>query len=298
MRRRGGFTRQRRRWAPELPAFITFKPYGENERGSGGYSYGGYVVFWHGIEIGKLARHYPTWDRKPKGLRYVTARGVSHTPVWRIDHRALDNHDREYRTRVDAVEALLEAWQEKYGVRMLKTRWVRVGPETEFSKPHEIDDEKLSEFIKAKLKGEQFPPVRLVEYPSGMMIIDGHHRVTACETIEHSFDAIVASGEDFEQLDLDLKDAGIDKRADDIEFWVLDPAHYCVSCGAGGTVTESIEEQTFPVGCAPDPVIDVTCDVPVMTCSECQFQWTDHRGEEIRDKAAREQTPYFSGQPA
>lgn len=72
----------------------------------------------------------------------------------------------------------------------------------------------------------------------------------------------------------------------------------CISCEAKSTVTESIEKQTFPVGCAPDPVFHVTCEVPVMTCSACEFQWTDYRAEEIRDKAAREQTPYYKDQPA
>lgn len=115
MRRRPDrdYTRKGFRWAPETPAGITFKSYGENDPGSGGYSNGGVIVFWHGVEIGKLERRYPTWQRKPKGLRYVVGRGVSKKAEWRIDARHLSVHGREHPTRAYLVEDLLKAWQEE-----------------------------------------------------------------------------------------------------------------------------------------------------------------------------------------
>jgi hypothetical protein len=109
--RRGRDTK-RHRWAPDTSEGIKFKSYGENERGVGGYSNGGYTVFWNGEEIGKIARHYPTWERKPKGLRYVTARGVSSTPVWRIPTG--ECHEPEFRSRAEAAEKLLALWKEKH----------------------------------------------------------------------------------------------------------------------------------------------------------------------------------------
>lgn len=102
-----------RRWAPETPPGITFKKYGENERGVGGYSYGGYIVLYHGEEIGKLERRYPTWERKPKGLRYVTARGTSSKAEWQIDAPGLSVHGRENPYRAYLVEDLLEAWKNR-----------------------------------------------------------------------------------------------------------------------------------------------------------------------------------------
>lgn len=114
MNRGFGYNRPRRtprRWAPETPAGITFKKYGENVKTS--YSYGGYIVLYNGEEIGKLERRYPTWQRKPKGLRYVTARGTSSKPEWRIDAPDLPVHGHENPYRAYLVEDLLKAWKNR-----------------------------------------------------------------------------------------------------------------------------------------------------------------------------------------
>jgi hypothetical protein len=69
----------------------------------------------------------------------------------------------------------------------------------------------------------------------------------------------------------------------------------CILCEAKGTVTESIQVETFDVGTkdANDGKhFVVKANVIVMSCSECCEEWTDYRSEEIRNKAIEEQTPY------
>ncbi len=116
MNRGFGYNRPRRkplRWAPQTPEGVTFKKYGENERSAGGYSKGGVIVVLDGVEIGHLERYYPTWQRKPKGLRYVTARGTSKKAEWRIYAPDLTSvHGRENPTRAYLVEDLVKAWRE------------------------------------------------------------------------------------------------------------------------------------------------------------------------------------------
>jgi hypothetical protein len=104
-------------------------------------------------------------------------------------------------------------------MKKLKTRTVRIDPHADCTGPHEIEQAKVGRFMEAKRTGSEFPPVRLVAYSGFFQIIDGHHRVEAHQMLEHSFLAIVVDGDEFEQLDIELREAGEGKRADDIEFW-------------------------------------------------------------------------------
>ena len=52
----------------------------------------------------------------------------------------------------------------------------------------------------------------------------------------------------------------------------------CPACG--GTTSESSEPQTFKF--SEDGSVKLTAIVPVIACSACGFEYTDHRAEEIR----------------
>ncbi|WP_133021508.1 hypothetical protein [Sphingomonas sp. PP-CE-1A-559] len=58
----------------------------------------------------------------------------------------------------------------------------------------------------------------------------------------------------------------------------------CIMCG-GDSFTESVESESFPFGADEDII---TVNVPVNTCVECDFSFTDFRAEEIRHDAACE----------
>ena len=57
----------------------------------------------------------------------------------------------------------------------------------------------------------------------------------------------------------------------------------CPDCyGAEFKTTD--EDGSFPYGAEPDSVT-IECIVPVLTCTDCGCAFTDHRAEEIMDKA-------------
>jgi YgiT-type zinc finger domain-containing protein len=62
------------------------------------------------------------------------------------------------------------------------------------------------------------------------------------------------------------------------------PRLLCVACG-GANVTEDIVTETMTVGLHEHR--EVIVRVPLMTCHACGMQWSDERGEKIRDDAAR-----------
>jgi ParB-like chromosome segregation protein Spo0J len=94
---------------------------------------------------------------------------------------------------------------------------VAIDPERA-SGPHEIDPAKVRLYAEAMRRGDRFPPIRAVDYGDSLMIIDGHHRAAAARIANTPLSALVAQGEDFEDLDLALRDAGAG-RADDPEHW-------------------------------------------------------------------------------
>jgi hypothetical protein len=53
------------------------------DQGEGPYCTRRWKVFLGDQFIGTIERFFPTWERKPKGLRYVTARGTSKRPEFR-----------------------------------------------------------------------------------------------------------------------------------------------------------------------------------------------------------------------
>lgn len=64
-------------------------------------------------------------------------------------------------------------------------------------------------------------------------------------------------------------------------------------------VVERIEEDKFQYGAADSPpiggVVQITAMVPVMTCRNCNFQWTDHRADCLRDAAVNEHRKKVEG---
>lgn len=95
-------------------------------------------------------------------------------------------------------------------------------PDARCSGPHQVSQGKVRRFVQAMARGDApaFPPVRLVDYGAlGLQIIDGHHRVQAAKLAGVTISAVVVQGDAFEQLDLDLRDAGGNERADHAKFW-------------------------------------------------------------------------------
>ena len=86
--------------------------------------------------------------------------------------------------------------------------------------PHQIDQNKVASYSLAMKAGAKFPPVRVVDYGEGcLMIIDGHHRIAAARIEGIELQALVADGEEFEELDTMLSDWRRG-RADDEIHWL------------------------------------------------------------------------------
>lgn len=66
---------------------------------------------------------------------------------------------------------------------------------------------------------------------------------------------------------------------------VPDSLSKCVSCDEVAVV-ETIETETFPYGVGEEQVM-LSALVPVFSCRACGEQWTDYRGEELRDQTVR-----------
>lgn len=97
---------------------------------------------------------------------------------------------------------------------------VVVLPGVELRGPHEVDRDKVERYALELAAGTTFPPVRLVDYRDGtLMIVDGHHRAAAQRVALVPLAALVVDGEAFEDLDCRLRDEGEGRRADDAEFW-------------------------------------------------------------------------------
>ena len=60
----------------------------------------------------------------------------------------------------------------------------------------------------------------------------------------------------------------------------------CPLCDAPDVVTWTNKDQSFDV-LTPQGLVTLTVRVPVGSCPLCNLEWTDYRGEEIRDNAAR-----------
>jgi len=58
--------------------------------------------------------------------------------------------------------------------------------------------------------------------------------------------------------------------------------HSCIMC-SGVSLVESVETENFPFG---DDEFLISVDVPVVSCSDCGFSFTDSRAEAIRHDAA------------
>ena len=99
----------------------------------------------------------------------------------------------------------------------LHLRLTRLDP-SRASGPHEIDGDKVAEYVSAMRRGDQFPPIRAVDYGDSIMIIDGHHRCAAARIAGQSISAMLADGDAFEDLDIALRDADAG-RADDPQHW-------------------------------------------------------------------------------
>jgi hypothetical protein len=82
---------------------------------------------------------------------------------------------------------------------------------------HETCDSKIAHYAARMLDGDKFPPIRAVDYGTSIMMIDGHHRVKAARIANMPVAALIASGDEFEDLDCAVRHQG--KRADDAEFW-------------------------------------------------------------------------------
>lgn len=87
------------------------------------------------------------------------------------------------------------------------------------SGPHETDADTIAQYASAMKQGDQFPPIRAVDYGDSFMIVDGHHRTAAARMAGLPVSALIADGEQFEDLDNSLRADGDGKRADDVEFW-------------------------------------------------------------------------------
>ncbi len=104
---------------------------------------------------------------------------------------------------------------------VLSVERVQLMPWSNISGPHEIDSAKVQSFIDEMRAGGNFPPVRVVRYDGGYFhIIDGHHRVAAAKQCGFPLSALVANGEQFEDLDNELRAAG-SGRADDVAHWEI-----------------------------------------------------------------------------
>ena len=62
----------------------------------------------------------------------------------------------------------------------------------------------------------------------------------------------------------------------------------CPLCG-NKNVMEKMEEETIQYHNPPKGgVVKLTMQVPVMTCTPCNYQWTDSRAEDIHDAVVKE----------
>ncbi|NTF17966.1 hypothetical protein G6L37_06085 [Agrobacterium rubi] len=66
---------------------------------------------------------------------------------------------------------------------------------------------------------------------------------------------------------------------------VPDSIQHC-DCCEEIAVVETTELERFQYGDGDGAVL-LEADVPVMSCRACGIQWTDHRGEELRDAAVK-----------
>lgn len=69
----------------------------------------GYKVMRDGELIGRVRKHFPTWERRTKGRRYVNARGTCKRPVWDAEDAKGEAVGYRHYTRGAAVAALIEA---------------------------------------------------------------------------------------------------------------------------------------------------------------------------------------------
>lgn len=67
---------------------------------------------------------------------------------------------------------------------------------------------------------------------------------------------------------------------------VPDKFELCDCCGEVAVV-ETIEDESFVYGDGEERAM-LTAVVPVLSCQACGMQWTDHRGEALRDAAVQE----------
>jgi hypothetical protein len=59
----------------------------------------------------------------------------------------------------------------------------------------------------------------------------------------------------------------------------------CPACHKYSMVTTSVDSK-FAYGAGRNAV-ELSCTIPVQRCSQCGFEFTDHRAEEARDLAVR-----------
>jgi YgiT-type zinc finger domain-containing protein len=64
----------------------------------------------------------------------------------------------------------------------------------------------------------------------------------------------------------------------------------CPACKSKN-VNELIESESFPYG---EDSVEITAQVPVLRCGECDFAYTDHRAEKIRHAAVCEHVGLLS----
>lgn len=71
----------------------------------------------------------------------------------------------------------------------------------------------------------------------------------------------------------------------------METINCCPQCGCTN-FSERMEQETFQYGNddvpPPGGVVQLTVTVPVMKCGDCAFEWTDYRGEDIRDQAVQD----------
>ncbi len=58
----------------------------------------------------------------------------------------------------------------------------------------------------------------------------------------------------------------------------------CIFCNANKVITE-IKSQTFPYRKSKAEKVDISVQLPVRVCKECNQMWTDFESESVKEKA-------------
>lgn len=116
---------------------------------------------------------------------------------------------------------VLKRSEPRQRMEKLVAKFMILPPDSDISGPHQVDPEKADRLAFAMQFEGQVPPIRAVKYPSGYSIIDGHHRTAGSKKKGLPLPALVVDGEEFEDLDIELRNGDDGKRADDLEFWTV-----------------------------------------------------------------------------